>query len=235
MDVSPSEGGGSGFLPRWLDIGLFPLGIAALLVSLTASGTLITSHLSAMEIPGCGAGGGCAALSNSVFGKLPYVGTSVSVLGFAFFAGALVGWIASWKRPWTPFRWFARIGAAISIFYLGVLATKVADCAPSGDCFCPYCFAAHMGNLAFLLCAELRGIGRPRPSRPFMPAIAAVVAMVVVGAGLGGFERFRAQQIIENENKEADEELERILEGADESGGSGTFDPGSMEQGEWEQ
>jgi protein-disulfide isomerase/uncharacterized membrane protein len=153
------------------------LGTIGLLLGVGASLALVLEHLAGLQLPGCGAGSPCARASESIWGKVPYVNWPVSSLGLAYFLGLLVAWLAARAGVSGGARWVIRLGLLLSLGFTVVMFR--------GGYVCPYCLAAHVGNLFFWLCMEFGTRTAPADRRPLATL---VTAFVLCSAVLGGAE-----------------------------------------------
>ncbi len=174
---------------------LYAAGIAFLAVGAASSLMLSLDHLGGLSLPGCGEGSACAEAANSIWGKVPITGDfawPVSFLGFAYFLGALVAWIASARGVTPLFRNVARLGALISLGFVIVIVV--------GGYHCSYCLAGHAGNFAFWVVMELSRRSRGTSLRP----LGALVLVFIVSSAALGAAKVRTQQRVE-----ADQERQR--------------------------
>src|SRR5262245_45222485 len=116
----------------------FVLGVVFMLIAVGASLMLVLKRVARMKVPGCSDGGACDQASNAM---VPFIQMPVASMGLAFFLLILTGWLASMRVPSTAFRWLVRLGVLGSIGFLAAMVV--------GKHYCPYCLAAHAGNLAF--------------------------------------------------------------------------------------
>lgn len=149
--------------------------------ALVASGMLVAEHLGGLSLPGCGEGGGCAAATRSVWGRVPGVGWPVSHVGAAFF-GAMV--VAVFRGGLREVRGVARVGAAVSLCYLGVIFAE--------QLLCFYCIATHIANL--LACVIVEWATR-RDSSVGRPATALIGACFAIFTGLLAAAEWNAQRV----------------------------------------
>ena len=167
---------------------LWYLGLIALAISVLSSLLLVLDHFGGLQLPGCGKGSECAAAANSVWGKIP-IGRNfawpVSFLGFAYFFGAAVAWLASSSGVAPLFRHVARFGAAVSVFFLVIIV--------AGSFHCKYCLASHAGNLAFWIIMELTRRGPVGPLRPVGALVGLFVAASAVLLGVEVATRSKVQ------------------------------------------
>jgi protein-disulfide isomerase len=100
----------------------------------------------------------------------------VAFVGAAFFAGNLAAWAlarSGWPRS---LRWLGRLGAAAS---LGFLVLALQQGTP-----CPFCIAAQLANLAFVLLCSERSSGPARargPEAAFVLAALGVTLLLALG------------------------------------------------------
>lgn len=117
-------------------------GLALALGAAACAGVLSLQHLLGIRLPGCGAGGHCAQAAASVWGKIPVVDWPVSFLGFAYFLGVVIAWIACEGRISRAYRNVLALGAAASGFFLVIVVVE--------RLWCVYCVGTHLCNLALL-------------------------------------------------------------------------------------
>ena len=135
--------------PPPANIPLFALALALCLTGLIASIALVLKHFGAVNLPGCGTGGGCEAAGASIYGKL--AGIPVSIIGVGHFLAMLTIVALNKARVSTIVVWGMRLAAAASLIYVGI--------AIGADLICSYCMAIHAANLLLCLCLE-RGSSR---------------------------------------------------------------------------
>lgn len=156
------------------------LGLFGLAVAFGAASALSLQHLGAAPLPGCGLDSPCQRALGGPFGTIPGLDWPVAFAGASFFAGSLAAWVvagAGWPRS---LRWIARLGGAASVVFLGLALQQGTPC--------PFCLAAQLANLLFVVCSE-RSTGPARARRPEL-------AFLLVAAGLTAvlaFARARAE------------------------------------------
>lgn len=123
------------------------------------------------------------------------------MLGLAYFAAVLAGYLATRGRPGAVPRWIARFGALAS---LGFLIVSITD-----KLLCPYCIASHVANFAFLIILETTPRTPPRP-RKGAGLVAALATFLVLMGALGIAEagsksraREKAEQELRDSTREA--------------------------------
>lgn len=167
------------------------IGQACLGVAVTAAGVLAWAHLRLGETPGCGAGGGCAAVLESWWAELPVLRWPIAFVGLAYFSGLLAAWLATGGRLGRSLRRLTWVGGAVTVALVGVMAGM--------GTFCPWCLAVHTSNLAFVAVAARSGIGRSAPwcagGSPFS------IVFLIVFAGLAALDGRR--EVSRNERWEA--------------------------------
>ena len=136
------------------------LGLLLLLAGAVASGGMALKHFIGLELPGCGAGSACDQAAASKWGKVPGVDVPTSVVGVAYFIGALVAWVCSFGALSTASRWMVRLGALVSVVLLAVIYLD--------NLLCPYCLTAHACNLLFWVMAEAYRGARTGSAGPFL-------------------------------------------------------------------
>ena len=125
----------------------FSLGALFLLVAIIAVGILALDHFDLTRAPGCGPQSGCDEATRGPWGKIPGLNWPVSLVAAAYFTSLLAGWVVSRGDATRAFRTLTLIGAAGSLFFLGVMIV--------GGYLCKYCLAAHLANFAFVAVALL--------------------------------------------------------------------------------
>ena len=177
----PRRFGAGGVFTAYRVGAMVSLGVAA-----AASGALVLARVQAVHLPGCGGGGGCDAAQSSVWATIPGLEVPLSHVGAAYFATLFLLWITVVRgRASRALRWLARLGAAVSVALLVVLAT-----APY---WCHYCALTHVANLAFVVCVERAASSRHRPAERRDLGLALVGTACLIAA-LGVFDgRVRAQ------------------------------------------
>ncbi len=187
-------------MPRPVPWTITLAGAALLAVSIVSALTLVMGHFGAMSVPGCGEGSPCAEAAASIWGSIPGIGWPTSFLGLAYFVGALVAWLAS-RRGLS--RWLLacyRVGAAISLVFAVVILID--------NQACPYCIAAHAGNVLFWILAERT---RRAPSASLRPASVLVLTFAVVSAALAVIYWGAREQIAARSERERSESTARII------------------------
>lgn len=149
-------------------------GLALLLVSSGAALALSLDHFGALWLPGCGAGRGCAEAAASAWARVPGVNWPTAFLGLAYFLGLLAIWLTVGAGVPAALRQLVRLGVLISLGYLAIMTVERR--------WCPYCLAAHAGNLGFWIVVER---GRRAPSAG-LRALATVTVVFVVASGALG-------------------------------------------------
>ncbi|GJQ28536.1 MAG: hypothetical protein HBSAPP03_04200 [Phycisphaerae bacterium] len=167
------------------------LGIVAASASVAACAVLVMAHLRHVSVPGCGAGSGCAAAAGGRLGSIPLVGWPTSIVGAAYFAGVLAGWLSG-ARVSRALLWAARLGAVAAVFFAGGMA--------GGGWFCTYCVIAHAGAVLGWVAAERSahaGVAE-KSWQPMGLAGAWVVVLGVLVAVSGGREKAAATKAEES-------------------------------------
>jgi protein-disulfide isomerase len=136
---------------------------------------LVLDHFGAMELPGCGRGSACAQAAASVYGTIPGLGLPTSFIGLAYFGAVLAGWVAGRGAMSAGARWIARLGALISLGFVGIV---IVDKLP-----CVYCLTVHGANLLFVVVEEMRS---PRGARGARLQLGAGLAVFVLAIGVLG-------------------------------------------------
>ena len=174
-----------------------------LVAAAVAAWALALEPLTSAGLPGCGAESACADVVGSEWGRLPLLGWPVSLFGAAWFTGLLGAWLVGRGRL-GDLRPLVRLGAAGSLFYLGVMLVATG--------LCPWCLAVHVAHLAFVTLEERR----PPTSAPRVRASFGGI-LVAVTAGLVALHTRQES----GRDERAEEELARSL---DELGGAAPAD-----------
>ena len=101
----------------------FAAPLLALGATLAALGLSI-KHLTGINLPGCGAESHCGQAASSAWGKVPLFDWPVSHLGVAYFAALTLALLISRANLTAPLRWIVRLGAIMSLVYIGVIVAK---------------------------------------------------------------------------------------------------------------
>jgi predicted DsbA family dithiol-disulfide isomerase/uncharacterized membrane protein len=166
-------------------------GTLALAVALGAALLLALRHLGAHALPGCGLDSPCQRALGGPFGTLPVLDWPLAFAGTSFFAAQLAAWLlarGAWPRS---LGWLARLGG------LGSLALLVLAFQQGTPC--PYCIAAQLANLAFVVLAERT----PGPARARRPELA-FAAVALATSALFTVARARSEHV---ELREAERQL----------------------------
>lgn len=193
--------------PEAASTGRFAIGLGLLLAATGTTLVLVLHHIAGLSLPGCGPGGGCAALTSGPWGKVPLTEWPVSFVGFSYFSALLVVWAGFRGAPAVPLRYPVRLGGLVSLMFLGVMVWKQQLCA--------YCLGTHVANLAFwalLETAPARANARPRLGR--MAAVTLGV-FVVISIGLGFAERSEKQRVEKTQEGELEESIAEIIQSTD--------------------
>jgi protein-disulfide isomerase/uncharacterized membrane protein len=189
--------------PRWglWHLARYVVGQILLLACLSAAVMLVVQHLGGLKLPGCGVMSACAQLAAGRWGNV--AGWPVSFLGAAWFAAFWVFYSWTARRDGLPplVAWGARLGAAVSLFFLGVMIAQ--------RHFCPYCVTVHGGNLAFGLLVELTPRSSARSA--FRPAVAAAAVFVAVSCFLGLYQSAVGQSAASRAEREFQNSLDEIV------------------------
>lgn len=190
-------------------------GAVLLSVAAASCGMLVVAHLAKFSLPGCGFGGGCDKAASSVWGKVPGIGWPVSFIGAAYFASMAVAWAATRGTLGTIAAWAARLGAAVSLLYLGIMAGE--------KVFCLYCAIAHACNLAFVVLCFGGGVPRvPRGMTPNLRGLAALAGcFVLISAVLGVVEQSTSAAAQKKANEDLANSTKQILNRSGAPGATG--------------
>ncbi|MFZ1685263.1 MAG: thioredoxin domain-containing protein [Candidatus Zixiibacteriota bacterium] len=178
-------------------LGLILPALAAIL-----SGFMEARHLWALNLPGCGQGGGCEWATNGPFSSL--WGISVAGLGLAYFVAVAASWLVTAKHGiWKPLLAATRVGALASIGFSVLMF--------STDHVCPYCLAIHAANLAWWLFLESRSRGaRPYSGYSTTPTAVGLILFIAILIGVKWQEKNQLMSAIEEQSKLSTESIEKI-------------------------
>lgn len=197
----PSNLGSAPGFERRVAPAIYFSGLFCLAVAVIMTIVLIISHFDVMALPGCGQGGGCAEVTRGYWGKVPGTSYPVSFVGFAYFTGLLLAWTLSRGGVPEIFKLLVRFGVLLSLAFIGIMLA-------SGH-ICWYCLVTHVANIAFWALIEFAGV----PSAASLRSIGAVMGVFVVASGiLYGIDKSRSAHLVAERNKQADEDVKRIVE-----------------------
>lgn len=196
------------------DAGRLPLfGAAALLVSFGASTLLALAHFKALSLPGCGVGDACDRVAQSVWGKLPGLGWPVSFVGCAYFGAALVFWLGSRRGIPRALLSVIRVGALVSLFYVGVMTV--------GGHICLYCLGTHVGNFVFWILAERSRMLAPVPLLAAVRNAALTFAVISLALGLGDWQH--RKRVERRDREDLNDSLGQVVQAGDTGGFRGRY------------
>lgn len=141
-------------------------------MAILGSWALALHAAGAPDLPGCGAGAGCAQLTSGPWGVIPGLGLPVSILGAAYFTALAALFILRSARG-AQVRWTIRVGAVASVAFVAVMAASWQ--------WCPYCVLVHAGNFILLTaneraCRDLR----PDPLRRTSLTLASLLGLATL-------------------------------------------------------
>jgi protein-disulfide isomerase/uncharacterized membrane protein len=190
------------------------LGALCLLIATGAALLLVLEHIAGITLPGCGEGSPCARAAASAWAHVPVIHWPTAFLGFAYFVGALVAWLAAGARVPMLMRLIVRLGALVSLGFIAVLLLA--------GYACNYCLTSHLANLAFWLVVERsRAPGAEDGSRNRRPAAILVIVFLAVSLALGLTQALIAQRFTREQEAERQASAQRIA--------AATSDPGSID------
>jgi len=195
------------------------IGLALLAEAFGASVVLVMQHLRGLQLPGCGPQSACAQLAA---GPLGHIGPfPLSVVGAAWFAALIAGWLLAFRGATGVLRWTMRFSAVASLFYLGAMVW-------SGQ-LCPYCLAVHVANLLAWLCAEWLPAAEPATASPARHGAALAGVFALTLAGLWLFEQSQEKQLAAKSAEQISQSIEQIAgtEASDNSAPKGDAKPTS--------
>jgi len=143
------------------------------MVAMLSSAMLVSKHFSGHDLPGCGPTSACAQLEASIWGSIPGVKWPTSFVGLAWFVGMLAAWWSARTAISPLLVNLARVGAAASLLFLGVMLAK--------QKLCPYCLTTHLANLGFLGLVEVAR----RKAMPRTSDLPIAARRALLGMGLG--------------------------------------------------
>lgn len=121
------------------------LSLAMVLTAGVGAATMAAKHIWGLSLPGCGPGGGCDWAIRGPFSQV--AGLPVAFVGVAVLVA--VGIILSISKTAASdhrFLWAVRLGAVVSIVYIGIMVTH--------GKICLWCSITHAGNLIFWALSE---------------------------------------------------------------------------------
>ena len=184
-------------------------GTVFLAISVASGAMLVLDHFSALSLPGCGEGGGCAEAAASVWGTVPGIEWPVSFLGLAYFLGALVAWACSTRGVTSALRNIVRLGALISLCFVAIIFIE--------KHICYYCLAAHAGNLAFWIVVEK---SRKATAATWRPIVSLALVFIVASATMGVTKLLEAKRVQADLDRQVDESVDEIITASTEKAAS---------------
>lgn len=193
-----SEGGrpGGGFSAAWAAAAV------AFFVALASASALVAHHTAGLvQLPGCSAEqSACEELAAGAFGRI--LGLPLSSIGAAYFSSVLIAWFAALLYGVHPaLRWLLRLGAAGSLFYLGVMLFE--------GRICPWCLCVHLANLIGVASAEAVRRDQADLGRNWLAAAGAFGLLLL--AGLGTWERMTAGEIAQAAEENLNETIDEVV------------------------
>lgn len=160
-------------------------------VSLIAAAMMTWFHFTGISAPGCGPGSACDTAARSLW----------PLIGLAYFASLLAGWLSARVSVDSAFKWIVRLGVLISLVLIGVMVNT--------RLWCPYCVAVHVGNLGFWLVVEF--IRAPVMSGR-RPLAAAAWTLIGTSAALAVGEALTQSSAAKRREAELAETTRKIVE-----------------------
>jgi protein-disulfide isomerase/uncharacterized membrane protein len=183
----------------------------AWLMATVASGVLVYQHILGAALPGCGTNSACAALAAGTFGSIFSI--PVSLMGFAYFLSLLIAWPAG-----NTARGIVTIGAAASLFYLGVMLATAK--------WCPYCVAVHAANLILTAMvfrtrttvsskqdsrSDAPANSEAKPGVTLTPWLRMGVAMLAITLVLTSLDRLHQQSVAADQRAKTKESVDKVI------------------------
>ena len=193
--------------------GLWVAGICCLSLAIAAAAVLVLKQLDLLgaSLPGCGPQSACDKVTSTAWGRVPGLGWPVSYVGFSYFLAMLACWFGARQQVPVWARWTARAGALASFIFIIAMISL--------EALCPYCLAAHVGNLGFWITVELwPGPSTERMRHGLVPA----AGVFLLSSGLIGIvqmqqdevKRIRGEEI---EAQQVDEIARAAIKAAEDS------------------
>ncbi|MBC8421621.1 thioredoxin domain-containing protein [bacterium] len=184
---------------------LYYFGAFLLLCALVASLVLAGTKLGFVEnLPGCGLGSGCDAVTNGPWGRIPVLLWPVSFVGVSWFFSLFIVWLRGGFRQ-RVLLWIIRIGVLGSVGFL-IIMFGIGH-------FCKWCALAHVCNILFWIVAEIE-IRSHQSSRssssPLFPLLFVFVSTSIV-LGLVWLLASMSQQ--KQEEVASEENVQEIVTG----------------------
>ncbi len=156
---------------------LYYFGALLLLGALVASLVLAGTKLGFIEnMPGCGLGSGCDAVTSGPWGRIPVLLWPVSFVGVAWFFSLFVGWLRGGFHH-SSFLWIIRIGVLGSVGFFIIMF--------SIGHFCKWCALAHVCNILFWIISEIELRSRKVPRLSSSPLLSTLLVFAYTSIVLG--------------------------------------------------
>ena len=190
----PADARNGGMLERLAFAGLW-VRVVLIVIAFVSALLLALAELTSIGLPGCRVGGGCAAAAASIWGRVPLIGWPTAFIGVAWFLALSVWTLLAGPRPnvGPVSRVLLASGALGSLFMLAVSF--------AGGYLCPYCIAANLAHLAFVVLSFLVAApplvaapGRTPKQRWSVPAGAAAAALATIALATVYAQTSRNQQ-----------------------------------------
>ncbi len=203
MPTSPSGPGG-------ISAGAFVGGAACLALAVIMTVMLVIDHFGLASLPGCHEGGGCAEVTRGKWGKVPGTSYPVSFVGLAYFAGLLLAWMMSRGGVADAFRHLVRLGAVMSMMFIGLMIAE--------GHFCAYCFVTHLANFGFWAIVEFGRL----PTAASMRGIGAVAGVFIVASGaMFAADKAHTGEISAEQDRQRQEDMQKIIAVSQQKGADG--------------
>jgi len=190
----PPDARNGGLLERLAFAGLWVRSVL-ILAALVSVSLLGLAELTSIGLPGCRIGSSCAAAAASIWGRVPFIGWPTAFIGVAWFLALSVWTLLAGPRPVISrvARVFLATGALGSLLMLTVSFV--------GGYLCPYCIAANVAHLAFVVLSFLVAApspvptaGRTRKQRWSVPSGAAAAVLATIGLAAVHAQTSRTQR-----------------------------------------
>lgn len=189
-----------------ISVNRYMAGMALVWGAAAFAGILALNHLLGIRLPGCGAGSACAQAAASAWGRVPIVDWPVSFVGFAYFVGMGVAWVAAGGALGKLTRGVLVLGSFASLFFLSLIVVE--------RLWCAYCVGAHVCNLAFVGVAWSASRHLSKRTSWAMPAF--VLTFLLTTLALGVAESNERDAMVARAERQLAETTKKMADAANE-------------------